>query len=49
MLGPMRQHDNHQEIERTFVPNTVQLLVQTKVGGSYPRVMCGYGHPVFLF
>src|SRR5678815_2912440 len=42
MLGPVCQHDNHQEIECAFVPNAVQLFVKSEVGGSNPRVMCGY-------
>src|SRR5215213_2174582 len=41
MLSPVRQHDERKKIQRSFVPNAIQLVVETQVGGANPRWVCG--------
>jgi hypothetical protein len=31
MLSPVRQHNDHKELERAFVPDRIQLLEEARI------------------
>src|SRR6185369_13235360 len=41
VLSPVRQHDKHKHVQGAFVPNVIELVVKTKVGGATSRWVCG--------
>src|SRR5215217_1805933 len=41
MLSPVREDDERKSIERAFMPNRIQLVVKTIIGGANPRGVCG--------
>src|SRR5215204_5417202 len=42
VLGPVSEHDQHEEVESAFMPNSIQLIVKTEIDGSDPCRMSGY-------
>src|SRR6185295_6243095 len=41
VLSPVREDDECKHVQRAFVPDAVQLFIETRIGGAHPRYLCG--------